>query len=391
MTMPNYSTLFEIERIANLTDPVLRNLQITQAYHELAQVMAQRTGPCANWCTFATWASKQAGQTIRKEDLGRALESTLGSRVVVQQAVERLALIVRRRGAEVGLDECSQLVWKAFDPQAAFARSSDAVARGNLKVFAEIGREFARFYADCFHDPVFDADHIACFCDALRPGDPPEGQRYLRGAFLHYYRALFEDDEKTRLELLLFANLQIGLHEQTRLQPEINQALAAPLVPPQTFAQNLLRLLLPHRDWRNPVVWFFLRLLGRLSTFDAAAAVILEEAQREAQFIATQTLMSIELPPHQRLRLGDDLPLAFPTILQPIANHELQALLAQIDPTPDSTRESGAAYWGNLPDRLHFIADMFRCYQTSADLFAPPFDPEQTAALKQNRLPAGRL
>ncbi len=59
----------EVDRIATLGDPVLRNLQITQCYHELASALAKRTGPYANWCTFATWASRQAGQTIRKEAL----------------------------------------------------------------------------------------------------------------------------------------------------------------------------------------------------------------------------------------------------------------------------------------------------------------------------------
>ena len=68
-------TITEVERIAALTDPVQRNLQITQCYHELAVVLAERSGGGANWCCFATWASKQAGQTIRKEDLGQALET----------------------------------------------------------------------------------------------------------------------------------------------------------------------------------------------------------------------------------------------------------------------------------------------------------------------------
>ena len=34
----------EIERIAALSDPVLRNLLITQCYHELALVLGERTG-----------------------------------------------------------------------------------------------------------------------------------------------------------------------------------------------------------------------------------------------------------------------------------------------------------------------------------------------------------
>jgi hypothetical protein len=42
-------TISEVERIAALSDPVLRNLQITQCYHELALVLAERTGGSANW------------------------------------------------------------------------------------------------------------------------------------------------------------------------------------------------------------------------------------------------------------------------------------------------------------------------------------------------------
>ena len=68
-------TVADVDRIAALADPVLRNLQITQCYCELSRAFAARTGGApANWCTFATWASKQAGQTIRKEDLARTFE-----------------------------------------------------------------------------------------------------------------------------------------------------------------------------------------------------------------------------------------------------------------------------------------------------------------------------
>ncbi len=48
-----------------LQDAVVRNLQITQCYHELSAVLAGRIAGEANWCAFATWASRQAGQTIR--------------------------------------------------------------------------------------------------------------------------------------------------------------------------------------------------------------------------------------------------------------------------------------------------------------------------------------
>ena len=384
-------TISEVERIAALSDAVLRNLQITQCYHELALVLAERTGCNANWCTFATWASKQAGQTIRKEDLGRMLEARLGSEAAAAMVAQNLQAAAQRLGVQLESREMLALIWKAYDPPSAFERSSAAVARGNLKVFAEIGREFARFYAECLADPVFDAAKLNRFIEQLRPGDPPDGQRFLRQAFTHYYQALFTEDEKARVELLLLANLEIGYHEQARLQPEIVDALTAPVLSPQVFAQNLLKALFPDSSWFTEIIWVFLRWFGRLADFDHAIEAFVAIAQREAQFIVTQTMMAIELSPNHRLQLGDDLAAGFPPLLQQISNAELLALLAQIDPTPDSTRLSGTDFWGELPDRLHFIADMFRCYEMSAALLEPPFSPDQTAALKEGCLPEGRL
>jgi hypothetical protein len=37
--------------------------------------------------------------------------------------------------------------------------------------------------------------------------------------------------------------------------------------------------------------------------------------------------------------------------------------------------------WANLSDRLHFIVDLFRCYQESVGLLTPPFDSVQTGAI----------
>ena len=55
-----------VGEIAAMADPVLRNLCITQRYHEFA--VALRDDGCgddATWCAFAVWASKTAGATIR--------------------------------------------------------------------------------------------------------------------------------------------------------------------------------------------------------------------------------------------------------------------------------------------------------------------------------------
>lgn len=384
-------TISDIERIASISDPVIRNLQITQCYHELALTLAERTGPIANWCTFATWASKQAGQTIRKEDLAHTLADMLKDDTINTQTVQNLAAAAKRISTKYGIDEIVDFIWKVLDPAAAFTKSSEAVAKGNLKVFAEIGKEFARFYATCLNDTAYDPEKIEHFCQELRPGEPPEGQNYLKKAFTHYYEALFEEDEKARIELLLLANIQIGFHEQTRLQPEITEALEAPVISPESFTRNLLKTLRPEWGWFNEVIWFILRFFGRLIEFDDAVNVYFEGAKRQAQSIVTDSMMSLELPPQNRLRLGNDLTSSFPPVLRQLTNPDLIALLAKADPTPDSLRESGTEYWGDLDDRLHFIADMFRCYQVAEALFEPPFSTEQTKALKEGKLPNGRL
>lgn len=101
--------------------------------------------------------------------------------------------------------------------------------------------------------------------------------------------------------------------------------------------------------------------------------------------------MTLSFPPDVRLRLGHDLTAAFPDSLKVIENADLLAMLKQIDPTPDSPRDSGAVDWADLPDRLHFIVDLFRCYHESANLLEAPFSSDQTMALKAGTVPAGQL
>ncbi len=384
-------TVSDVERIAAFADPVIRNLQITQCYHELSAAQAERTGLNANWCAFATWASKQAGQTIRKEDLERLFQEALKTDPGARQAAQDVAFTAEAVDAPQDSAQIQEFIWEAWDPAGVFERASDAVARGNQKVFAEIGREFARFFAACLPDPDFDEDRIRRFCEELLPGDPPDGQRFLRQAFRRYYQAFFIEGAKARAELLLLANLEIGLHEQTRLQPEILEALDAVFIEQEGLIRRLLIAIFRRRGWIGLIQLSFLRLFGRMEGLENALRAFIAAVRRQARRILTEAMMTIWLPPGIRLRLGDDLSAAFPASLRQIESPDLCALLAQIDPTPDSTRESGATDWADLPERLHFIADMFRCYQESADLFSPPFTPEQVAALKAGRLPEGRL
>ena len=383
-------TITDVDRIAALTDPVIRNLQITQCYHDLATVLAARVSG-ANWCTFATWASKQAGQTIRKEDFERLLENTLNDPAIHFQAAPNVVAPAQALGAKQSSTDVQETVWDVINPLAAVDRASDAVGRGNKKVFEEIGREFARFYAACLNDKTYGAENLARFCDGLRPGDPPDGQQYLRQAFGLYYQTLFESDAAQRAQMLLLANIEIGFHEQTRLQPEIAEAMNVALIDYKEFRIRLIKALFPKRSWLVRLRLFLLKLFKRPQPFDAALEVALAEARQLAHQIITAYMMTITLPPDLLLHLGQDVSAEFPPTLKQITLPDLRAFLARVDPTPDTTHGSGTIDWSVLPERLHYIIDLFRCYHEYPALLDPPFTPEQVAAFAAGKVPEGRL
>ncbi|GAA1286712.1 hypothetical protein [Saccharothrix xinjiangensis] len=404
-------TAAEVDRIAAAADPVVRNLRITHCYHELSRALADRTGGSANWCTFAVWASKQVGQTIRQEDLARTLERLLESSPEASSAVALAVGGLRRAVPRKALDDAAGLVRRVVVATARLDAVSDASARGNLKVFAEIAREFARFLAASdgpgsagpgFDGPgsdrpgsdagaAADERRIAAFLDSLRPGEPPEGQRYLKQAFARYHRAMTAEDPKSRAELLLLANVEIGLHEQTRLQPEIAAALEAPVVDPRELERRLLDLVLPDNRVLRWLRLAFLTVLGRRNPVRAAVERLADHARALARRAVTAHLMALALPGGELLDLGDDLPARFPPLLAELSDPELLELLKTVDPTPDSLLGTAARDWSDLPDRMHYIADMFRCHAQRGDLLDPPFTGEQVEDLVNGRLPTGRL
>ncbi len=384
MVPEHIPSIAEVDQIAALSDPVIRNLQITQCYHELSQAMTTRIGMNANWCTFATWASKQAGQTIRKEDLSRMLESVSFS----AQSVDSLVVSAQALGSEHTPLQIQQVVAQVITPLAAIDRASAAVSRGNNKVFQEIGREFARFCETCLRDDIYSPEKITAFCQSLHPGDPPDGQQYLRQAFARYYQMFFEDDPKKRAELMFLANIEIGYHEQTRLQPEIAEALDSAFNNTVQMWLQVTTRLFPLWVWLPRLI---MRLLGRLNAFDRLVGNLITEAKQQAREIITNYMMTLEVPPNQRLRLAQDVVGEFPPLLQHPTLQDLCQLLERIDPSPDAVIESGAVDWANLPERLHYIVDLFRCFQETVHLFDPPFTEAQIIAIKSGRLPTGRL
>lgn len=383
MTAP---TVADVDAIGAIGDPVIRNLRITQCYHELSAAVGGRVAPGANWCTFATWASRQAGQTIRGEDFARAADEILGSHEVAAlvTGVVRLAAADIDAAAHVLLpDEIRRIL----DPALALRRAAAAVAEGNRKVFVEIGREFARWLGTAAAAGAPDDEATSAFCTALRAGEPPEGQRLLREAFVAYGSACRAPNEHDRASLVLLANLLIGLHEQTRLQPEIQASLDASIDADGARAE-LLALVFPG-------TWLGLRariarVTGRPMPADVAIGALIAAVRRRVRMVLTDALMTLRLP-GVTLHLGRDVPGQYPDELRQISNPQLIALLGSVDPTPNATTGSAAMDWADLGERMHFIADLFRCWHRRTELFAPPFDGVQLAALRDGKIPPNLL
>lgn len=375
-------TLDEVRRISSQPDSVLANLQITLAYHRISAALVDLLGPTVNWCTFATWASKQAGVTIRRRDLVRTFERWLGGSPEATRKVDEVAACLEWLGALAWLGVRPR-VREALRSLAIFDRVSEAIAAGNRKVFDEIGGEFVRFIGVFQGDQVFDEAKIERFCARLEPGEPPHGQGRLRAAFRALYRAMFEERPRVKTQLILLASFEIGLHEQTRLQPEIAAALDAPAIDPHELQRRLVLACFPRLGVLRPLAALYLRGSRRLAAlWDPLTATV----RRLVRQTVTELLMTLSLPGDRLLHLSRDVEASFPENVRLIVLPELQEILPLIDPTPDSFRESGARDWADLGERMHFIADFFRSHVNDESLLSPPFSRQQMAEIQADKV-----
>lgn len=370
------SLLDDLGRIAKLTDPVLRNLLITQRYCDLSRLLSRVLGPAnANWSTFATWASKTAGQSIREEEVPPEFAEFL-------QNEARLAGRLAHFYDVLGPLARFAPKLDPFDlARAIIQEVASQIAIGNLRVYAELAPLFAEF-SHAFSDPAARTpEAFERFLSKLRPG-PAEngGQDALKQAFQHYFRAALLEDELERVELILLGNVLIGLHEQTRLQENIAGALDAPFSARvyERFGAAGPRFL--HRPLRAALragVRFF-------------ASELLDDWQR----LATRLLMKLAAPNGEDIPLGHDLPPErFDPLLarEKLKNQELIAFLTRYDTNLTTTRGSAAVNWTILRDRMRFIGELFRVSQRDPSWFGEPFLPGQRTDFEAGRIPVGRL
>jgi hypothetical protein len=357
----------DVARIAAMPDPALRNREITACYHQLSSALSASFGPVANWCTFATWASRQAGVTIRGDDLRTALQQRLASAPAVATAISQLAALAQLYHPTEAR-ALAAMVRELMQRPPALERAAAAVARGNLKVFAEIGHEFARFLAELPDSRTRTPENVQRFVAALRAGDPPDGQQLLRDAFSAYVDAAAATHEKQRSQLVLYANLLVGLHEQTRLQPEIRAALDAVRDDLAGLRPRLVRRLLP--SWWLRLRRVLARLRGRPLPLDVGIDRLIDQLCAELREVITAELMTLDLPTGT-LRLGRTQPPAFPPSLQQLDYPPLLALVARPEFGPAVPR-ADERDWSDFSYRMHFIARLFRSHQESAELLQAP-------------------
>lgn len=354
-------TAEEVTRISAIADPVIRNLQITECYSRLAAAMAGRTYPCANWCSFATWASKQAGATIRGEDMLDDLRRELGQSAEVLHPIESFWRLLLRWGLLQRETAFGRWVASLHTPFDAVQLASDAVAEGNLKVFAEIGLAFADYLAQCPPGAAPDSADVAAFIDGLRPGPPPDGQDYLKSAFAAYQTQGTVEDRVQRAQLIVLANLQIGLHEQTRLQPQILAALNSAV--------------------RGVEEGFGLRIRDR---------VLQRQLTKLSRLVITRAMMVLTLP-GATLSLIESIARPFPADLTVIDNPNLRALVGKYGLLPPALDACGAEDWSILTQRMRFISHLFRAYHEYENLADAPFTAVQVAAVERGVIPDGAL
>ncbi len=362
-----------VATIIAIDNKVVRNLLITQSYHELAGAMAQHLDPHnVHWCAFATWASKQAGAFIRNEELPTWLRRFLRLDIARPDA----------QGSGTALGN-----WIRRRPLAQYVRHvvadiSDDIAQGNHMVYARLAPLFANFLPLIRDQATPDPEALHRFIADM--GYSPAIGHELRDAFTYYDQARFETHLKHKAELIFLANTLVGVHEQRRLQYPITSALASPI--DRLFGD--LNASLSQRRWLRPVRRPLLRLsrwiMGRwINTLTDISGNV-----------ATEILMTFATP-GLVLRLGDDVPClpsgaSFPYVLRTLTHPAASGIIQAYDLTPNTLRGSSADNWANFSDRMHFIMDYFRSRQQTLNLLNPPFDNKQVEDMKAGHIPNDR-
>jgi hypothetical protein len=361
--------------VAGMADPVLRNLAITQRYHELAVALRDAgLGDDATWCAFAVWASKTAGATIRGEVLPARATKLLVDNDATQAALHRFNHGMAGRAlSHLTHDHLVQVI------KSVTGDVSKQIAAGNVLVFAELAPLFTELLAVHQSEPGSPQELTTALAPALASLGTGDDAAGAASAFDSYGRALFGPAD--RGTLILQANVLAVAHEQRRLQPAIAAALDAAIS--DTLKKVIESDLISHL----PVAEARQALDGLIddicNVLDAAWDTALTEAIMQLVTAAETFDLRRDVPP---LPGG-----MFPPGLRDLTSTAAEAAVALWDKTAGTGIPSGARDWAVLEQRMNFIVNLFRSRQNDATLFDAPFSASQLAALALGQLPPGPL
>lgn len=366
--MPIKPDIHEIVAQENL---VIRNLQITLGYYRLSQAMRKfMSTKNVSWVGFATHASRTAGQALRHELMPKRLKSAMIRAAGFDSTYIFFMDTLNKQKLNASEESKNRLA-------EALKRVSLLVSEGNVIVFAELAKPFSNFINTFSNDWQPNEEKFQAFLNEnLKPGPiEQDGQDLLFGAFEAYYKARFETDNKRKAEYVLQGNLLIGLHEQTRLQPQIDQALA---VPYDFFVDDSEKAAEKKK--------------GKNKRFKIQPAGIRRQMVIKA---VTRMWMSFSLP-NRELKLGQNVVaptgvISFPIDLITIDNNECKSLVNRFDKSRNTLTGSAADNWGSLADRMGFVVDFFRSHQQNKHLFEQPFMDSQIPTIEDGHMPAGPL
>jgi hypothetical protein len=378
----------DIPKIVAEPQADLRNLLITQRYHDLSACLCETIGARdnVNWSTFATWASKTAGQSIRNEEVPPFVSEVVAhAEEDIVTRLGRIESVIHSIVTTTGFHASFLLA----PIEETLRRVSKSIAVGNLKVFQELAPLFAEFVGKFRGQAAADGKTLEAFVGNLdRRPLSDGGQGALVSAFTAYFGARREGDLVIQARLVLLGNCLIGLHEQTRLQEQIEQAMDAPV--DEIFTEHL------HASLATAPGGLF----GRLRDLVEAPLRELHEVVRDVwESIATRFLMTLALPGGKTLPLGRNIPPVaaardyLPPSLQNITNpDELVSLLGRYDRARGTTDYGSASVdWRRLDDRMNFIVNLFRSRQMDDELLGQPFSDAQRACIEEWQMPGQEL
>lgn len=243
---PSRSSIPQPVPLRSINHPVKRNDQITQSYHLFSQAMVPLFGEpaIADWCTYAKFASRQAGVHIREtsvtardfmqalfdrtdpgklrrmaDDLWRLPDSMAMARVLLELCLSRVdgSLTlgdVRKSGG-------SRIILALADFRACAARLNQVFHQGNQRVYENIAPAYFAYLRAAQIAPNGVPSEVPSIDEKVDP------HGYLHRGFSCYREAQLASlrgDIEARDRLVLHGSLWIGIQEQSFiLQPLFDQ------------------------------------------------------------------------------------------------------------------------------------------------------------------------